>query len=322
MRKILWQNDSLHRPANLNMGRKVTRIEEVLAPEEVLERNEAILEQLADVRDLPTLPAVFMKIMRLMQNPHSSIREISLVVEADQSIAMKILRLINSSFYGLSRSVYSVQQAIVLLGSNTLKNILITASVFQALGKKSGEAGLNREAFWQHAIGCAMIARCLDDKINSGKEEEGFIGGIIHDIGKVVLDQYFHDKLLAILRQVRRQDMSFYQAEMELLGVSHAEIGAKLAEYWYLPANLVEVIAQHHEFQVEGDFARQTALIQISDMLARKYHVGNGGDGLIPDVDPLCWKSLDLDPNQIDAWEQDIRAEIDKGKELLNLMLD
>ena len=281
-----------------------------------------LLTQLADIRDLPTLPAVFMRIMRMMQSKDTSVREISRVVEADQSIAMKILRLINSSFYGLSRSVYSVQQAIVLLGANTLKNILITASVFQALSRKSQKAGLNREAFWQHTMECGMIARCLDDKINCGREEEGFICGIIHDIGKVVLDQYFHDQLLSVLNKTRKEGISFYQAERELLGITHAEIGSRLAELWYLPDNLVEVIAQHHDFRPDGDYARQAALIQISDMLVYHHAAQRGKSSLIPEVDPLCWHTLDLDPRQLEGWNDDIRSEIEKGDELLRLMLE
>ena len=295
-------------------------IENALVCETV--ETDSLLAQLADIRDLPTLPAVFMRIMRMMQAKDTSIREISQVVETDQSIAMKILRLINSSFYGLSRSVYSVQQAIVLLGANTLKNILITASVFQALNRRSQEAGLNREGFWKHTMECGMIARCLDDKINSGREEEGFICGIIHDIGKVVLDQYFHDKLLRVLNKSRKEGILFYQAERELLGVTHAEIGSKLADLWYLPDNLVEVIAQHHEFRTESEYARQTALIQVSDMLAYQYAARTGMNTLIPEVDPLCWHALDLDPRQPEDWSDDIRAEIEKADELLHLMLE
>lgn len=302
------------------MGCEMRDFEEAVYCETVAKEN--LLEQLADIRDLPTLPTVFMRIMRLMQSKETSIREISQVVEMDQSIAMKILRLINSSFYGLSRSVYSVQQAIVLLGANTLKNILITASVFQALSRRSREAGLNREAFWKHAMDCGMIARYLDDKINSGREEEGFICGIIHDIGKVVLDQYFHDKLLAVLSEARKEGISFYQAERELLGVSHAEIGSKLADLWYLPDNLVEVIAQHHELRPDGEYARQAALIQISDMLAHRFQERKGRADPIPEMDPLCWHLLDLDPGQLDAWNDDLKAELEKADELLLLMLE
>lgn len=280
-----------------------------------------ILQQLTDIQDLPTLPAVFMHITQLMRDSQASIKEISCVVEADQSIAMKILRLINSSFYGLSRSVHSVQQAIVLLGSNTLKNIIITASVFEALGMKGKEAGLNREAFWQHSMGCGMIARCLDGKVNGGHEEEGFISGIIHDIGKVVLDQYFHEKLMAVVRKVQKEPLTFYQAEKDLLGITHAEIGARLAEIWCLPPNLVDVIAHHHAANFDGPHARLAALIQVSDMLVRKHNVGCGGDDLVPEADPRVWPVLDLDPIKLQEWDGDIQGEIVKGKELLNLML-
>jgi len=280
-----------------------------------------ILQQLKQIRDLPTLPAVFVRIMQALRNPHASVKGIAHVVEADQAITMQILRLINSSFYGLSRRVDSVQQAIVLLGANTLKNVVISASVFKALGGSSRDDAFKREAFWQHSIGCGMIARFLGKKVGCGREEEGFISGIIHDIGKVVLDQYFHTYLIEVLGKVRSANLSFYQAETEILGTTHAEIGSALAEIWSLPVNLVEVIAFHHDFRSDAQNSRLVALVQISDMLVRKNGVGSGGDDLIPEVDPLAWQVLNLDMRRLEQWDNELQTEIGKGQELLDLML-
>jgi putative nucleotidyltransferase with HDIG domain len=282
--------------------------------------HDQIRRELKEIRDLPTLPAVFVRVIKALRNPNTSVKDIAAVVETDQAITMKILRLINSSFYGISRSVDSVHQAIVLLGANTLKNVVISASVFKALGGSGKDRIFNREAFWQHSIGCGMIARYLGNRTGHGREEEGFIAGIIHDIGKVVLDQYFHDKLALVAEQVKTKNISFYQAEREVIGISHAEIGAFLAETWSLPEKLVDVIAHHHHPGTPGQNGALTALVAVSDMLARRYGVGSGGDDLIPQIEAATWTQVGVNPGQIDAWDEGLKAEIEKGKELLEVL--
>ncbi len=297
------------------------RIAELTVDKSVATRDE-ILQELRNIRDLPTLPSVFACIIRALRNPNASVKEIARVVEADQAITMKILRLINSSFYGLSRSVDTVHQAIVLLGSNTLKNVVISASVFKALGGAGADKTFNREAFWQHSIGCGMIARFLGNQVGCGREEEGFIAGIIHDTGKVILDQHFHDKLTVVMQRVRLARVSFYQAESDTLGITHSELGAYLAELWSLPEKLVAVIAQHHRFDPAAQHASLVALVQVSDMLVRKYGVGSGGDDLIPDLDERIWRQIKLSPDKLLEWDADIQSELAKGKELLEMMMN
>jgi HD-like signal output (HDOD) protein len=295
-------------------------IEEATIGSRTAER-EQILQSLKEIRDLPTLPSVFVRIIRVLRNPQASVKEISQVVEADQAITMKILKLINSSFYGLSRGVDSVHQAIVLLGATTLKNVVISASVFKALGGQGQSALFSRESFWQHSIGCGMIARYLGAKAGFARDEEGFIAGIIHDIGKVVLDQYFHDHFISIVKEAKSQGITFRQAELNQLGICHSEIGAFLAETWSLPEKLVEVIAGHHRYRPDVAEAPMVALIQLSDMLARKYKVGSGGDDLVPEVAPEVWQRLNLTEEQLAAWDEEIKAELAKGKEMLDLMM-
>lgn len=281
-------------------------------------KREQIAAQLKGINDLPTLPSVFLNIMRIMRNPKVPIKEVAQVVEADPAISMKILRLINSSFYGLSRKIDSVQQAIVLLGSNTLRNVVISVSIFKALEKDDERCGFNRENFWQHSIGCGVVARFIGKRVGMSGDEEGFIAGVIHDIGKVVLDRYFPNEMIAVLNRVRTDNISFYQAERDLISISHMEIGAFLAESWNLPEKLVCVIAGHHKFNPDCPSANLTALIQVSDMVIRKYKAGSGGDDLVPVIEPAVWENLKLNPDQIIEWDDLLKEEIEKGKDLLN----
>ncbi|MCX6639608.1 MAG: HDOD domain-containing protein [bacterium] len=280
-------------------------------------KRDLIADRLKEIHDLPTLPNVFLNIMRVMRNPKVSIKEIALVVESDPAISMKILRLINSSFYGLSRTIDSVQQAIVLLGSNTLRNVVISVSIFKALDDHGKKAGFNREAFWQHSICCGVVARYIGRQLGNVGDEEGFIAGIIHDIGKVVLDRYFQPEMQAVMTEIRAKNLSFYEAERNAIGISHMEIGAYLAENWNLPEKLVTVIAQHHKIDPESPHAPLTALIQLSDMIVRKYKIGSGGDDLVPNLEPHVFTSLNFGLDRIDSWDEALKEELVKGQELL-----
>lgn len=297
----------------------MSTISEVNSPVQTGKRN-AIFNELQTITDLPTLPTVFLNIMSLMRNPDTPIKEIARVVESDPAITMKILRLINSSFYGLARTVDSVHQAIVLLGANALKNVVITISIFKVLNGKGKDTIFDREAFWLHSIGCGLVARYLGERLRCGYDEEGFIAGVIHDIGKVVLDKYFHDELASVIKQTHQKGITFYQAEREVLGISHTEIGAYLAENWKLPEKLVDVIARHHDFDPDSEHAQLSALIQVSDMVTRKYHIGSGGDDLVPEVDPLVWQHLNLDQDMLEAWDEELQEEIAKSRELRDLV--
>ncbi|MBU0520594.1 HDOD domain-containing protein [bacterium] len=286
-----------------------------------IETRNRILVELQSISDLPTLPSVFLKLMRLMRDPNLQIKDISKVVESDPAISMKVLRLVNSSFYGLSRSIDSVHQAVVLLGSSNLKNIVISISIFKSLSDVDKEGGFDRAAFWLHSIGCGTAARYLEKRLGLGSQEEAFIGGITHDIGKVILDKYFNDEFYAALKFSSENKVSIYRAEMELLGTSHAEVGAHIAGQWQLPQKFVDIIAQHHKFDPESENAKQVALIIISDRLVRKFRIGSGGGNFIPKVAPIVWETLGITEDSLSECEEELKAEVEASKDILGEML-
>ena len=279
-----------------------------------------ILHELENVQELSTLPTSFLHIMRALRDPNATVKKITKVIELDQAITMKILKLINSSFYGLSRTVSSVQQAIVLLGANTLENIVMSVSIFKAMSGMNKNELFDREAFWQHSIGVGVISRFIAAQTRCCSTDDGFVAGIVHDIGKVIIDQYFPDHFKNVVRYVHTHKILFYNAERELLGVDHAEIGAKITDKWRLPPKLVEVIEKHHNFSPEREDAPLIALIQIADMAARKFKIGSGGDNLIPPIYPATWEQLNLDPTSIDDWQEAIHTEVEDAKELLDMI--
>jgi putative nucleotidyltransferase with HDIG domain len=284
-------------------------------------KRQEILDELQNITDLPTLPTVFLKVMSMMRNPNIPMKEIATTLEADPAISVKLLRLINSSFYGLARKVDSVHQAIVLLGANTLKNVVISVSIFKSVGDQNEQTSFDRTAFWKHSIACGMVGRFLEDKLDLGRSEEGFIAGVIHDIGKIVLDRYFHPDLAAVMKAVDAENLTFHSAERKVLGITHTEIGAHLAEKWQLPEHLVAVIAQHHNIDPESEHAKLAAIVHLADITTRKFSFGSGGDDLIPKTDPSVWDVLDITEENLAEWNEDMEAEIDKSKEMLDALI-
>lgn len=284
------------------------------------EKRQQILDELQNITDLPTLPTVFLKVMSMMRNPNIPMKEIATTLEADPAISVKLLRLINSSFYGMARKVDSVHQAIVLLGANTLKNVVISVSIFKSVGDQDEQSSFDRTAFWRHSIACGMVGRFLEDKLGLGRSEEGFIAGVIHDIGKIVLDRYFHSDLDEVMKAIDSESLSFYSAERKVIGITHTEIGAFLAERWQLPEHLVAVIAQHHKIDPESEHAKLAAVIHLADITTRKFSFGSGGDDLIPKTDPSVWDILGISEENLAELNEEMEAEIEKSKEMLDVL--
>ncbi|TKJ41245.1 hypothetical protein CEE37_06150 [candidate division LCP-89 bacterium B3_LCP] len=286
----------------------------------MIEQRSSILEQLDVIDNLPTLPNVFLRIMQLMRDPEVSMKDIAEIIESDPAISMKILKLINSTFYGLSKQVDSIQQSIVLLGSSTIKNVVISISIFKVLNTGKPGTGFNRKAFWQHSIGCGLIARYISNQLGWEKNEDGFIAGVTHDIGKVILDRFFPEQLVSVMEHIKNNGSSFYEAETITLGTSHSEIGSLLAENWKLPEKLVHVIAQHHSLEPESEHAGLIALIQLADMLTYHYKIGSGGAEKNPPIDPNVWSVLSIEPEILQEWDEELKGEIANSQELGTLL--
>ena len=182
--------------------------------------------------DLPTLPQVVTTIMGLLEDPNSSARDINDVMTHDPALVGKILKLVNSSFYGLANKVSSIQQAITILGFNTIKSLAISASVFDLFG--GGWDEFNYEDFWTHSVGCSSIANHLAAGRPDIDTDTAFTVGLLHGLGKVILDQYAPVEFQEILEAAKRDGRSFHEAEATILETSYADLGYWVAQKWDL----------------------------------------------------------------------------------------
>jgi putative nucleotidyltransferase with HDIG domain len=216
-----------------------------LVPEAAMSAEEFI-QRLDAIHELPTLSAVTMKLSQLLLDINTSAQDVAEVIQYDQSIVIKMLKLVNSAFFGFSNKVSSVQHALMLLGFNTVRNAVISIDVINALKIKCKIKGFDVSTFWRHSIGVAVIGRYLDRETGNHHREDVFTAGIIHDIGKVVMAHYFADRFQAVWETMYREQLSFWDAEQRYFPINHADVGAQLAKRWHLPEPMCNVIGRHH----------------------------------------------------------------------------
>jgi putative nucleotidyltransferase with HDIG domain len=237
---------------------------------------------------LPTLPTVVTQLIAVVGDPSSSARQIARLVSTDQALTAKILKVANSSFYGFAREISTVQLAIVVLGIEMVKNIGLSVAVLKRFSEGKEHRLFDRQRFWAHAIGCGVASRMLAIKFKDRRiADEAFVAGVLHDIGKLILIEYFYDEFVEALEKAEAEGLSIVDAEEQVLGVSHADVGAWLAEKWNLPTALVRAIGYHHRpFEPNPDKPEDLVLLtHLGDALIRHLRVGNSGDQQLASLD-------------------------------------
>ncbi len=246
------------------------------------------------VRDLPTLPRTVLRITELINNPATSARDLAGVITDDQVLTVRLLRLVNSSFYGFPQRISTVTGAVVLLGFDAIRHLLLTTSIFELFSAGKTPNRRDQEALWDHSLACAVGAKVIGDRIGYDRIEELFVAGLLHDIGKIVALVYANRWFDRVAARVKEEDCLMVEAEQETTGTTHAEIGSLLARRWNLPSKLVAVIAHHHDPCGAEPFGREAAVVHLADIFARALDYGSGWDRKIPRLDPGGWAVLGL----------------------------
>jgi HD-like signal output (HDOD) protein len=279
---------------------------------------EEILQVLRDIRNLPTLPDVVMEILRLCDDQSATTREISQLIEKDPVLTTKVLKLVNSSYFGLSKEIYSVNQALVLIGYNNLKSLIMSASMLQVFHQDSQVGSFSRKALWKHSIGVGIGARFLAKRFRMGDAEQAFVAGLIHDVGKVIIDWFFHPQFEEIIEKVDRDRCWIRDAERQVMQVTHEEVGSYLASRWNLPDMLKEAIAFHHSPSRSSEHAVTAAQVQLADALIREMGIGYGGDPTIPQVDGDISAILSISESP-DELVEDLKQEVERSEDLFGM---
>lgn len=227
--------------------------------------------EILQVKDLPTLPNVLDKITQLVEDPEASTEAIAKVIATDQVLSAKVLKMVNSPIYGFPGRISSIQHALVLLGFNVVRGIIISTSVFDMMVQAM-------KGLWEHSLGCATACNIIARRAGFEDPEEFAVAGLLHDLGKVVTAVQLPDTHAAILDTVRTKDLTYFQAEKDVLGFGHDRINAWLARHWGLPPNIREAMTRHHAPQLAEFYKPMSCVVHLGDFLVRLLEFGNSGD--------------------------------------------
>ena len=250
------------------------------------EKRREVRKKLRKLEGLPTLPPIIKHLNELIEDESSSINQIAELVEKDQVLTSKVLRIANSAFYGFPKKISTVQNAMMLLGINVLKILIITSSIFEVLHKE--DIGL-----WEHSIGVAACAKIISEKIEYKDPPEIATAGLLHDLGKLI-EKVCFPKEYQIISTLIKKGIEPLKAEKSVLGMDHAEIGAYLMRQWNIPDRLTEAVLSHHNIEKTKKFKKEASVIHLADVLVHARGYGETNTSMVPNLNIKALKLLRL----------------------------
>ncbi len=225
------------------------------------------------IRSLPVLPQVAMRITERMQSPTATVAEISDLIKSDMGLSSRVLRLANSSYYSIPGGVSEVSKALQFLGFTTIAQIVLTSSVVGSF-KNPGTGDFPLAPFWLHSFGTGQLAEITARSLQMGSPADAFVGGLLHDVGKLILLEIAPDQLQKTARLAREKKISFHAAELETGAPSHVMLGAELARHWKLPDSIRALIEHHHS----SSGNREQTLIEWANLQTHVRQIGASGN--------------------------------------------
>jgi HD-like signal output (HDOD) protein len=274
---------------------------------------------------LPTLPTIVSKMIDQVDSPRTSTAALARLIASDQALTAKVLKFANSAYYGFPREISTVNMAIVVLGFNAVKEMGLSLSVFDVFKKTPSNAYFDVTLFWEHSVGCGVAARMLARTYKPALAGEAFVAGLLHDVGKVILKQYFDTEFAEIIKAQQERNVTLEEAELATIETTHTQIGNWLAEKWNLPELICETIRCHHTPWETDKEPLFLACVTIADYLCHISKTGQSGRFVPPVLDPRIWAlftqaGFQLDDSGIPALLSEFLLEFDKSDNYMAMM--
>ena len=284
-----------------------------------------ILSRLESIDDLPSLPIVIIRLTDAIQDSDSSAGDVARIMEDDPAIMARVLKIVNSSFYSRtanSEPISSVQHAIVRLGYDTVRNVALTSSVFSIFSEEHSTA-FNRIEFWRHCISVGIVANVIYDfstiQDNIPRDSVA-LGGLLHDMGKIVQEQYFYSLFTQVLAFADKNEKPLHEVEESVFKITHSEIGAWLGKTWRLNPDILACIEHHHHPEnAPEEFRGMVSLVHVADYICNLKKIGQSGNPKPPSFREEIWSSIGLDVEKIPEILAVAEKESEKSEILLSL---
>jgi len=256
------------------------------------ERHAILEEYLNQVEDIPTLPHIVIKLFNKIHEPEPNTEELADLIMTDQVLTTRMIRMVNSAFWGLNREVTSVKEAIIFLGLREITNLIYSVSLANTF--EHDTPLLKRVRFWEHSFGCALISREIAILAEFQDKELAYLAGLIHDIGEAIIAMQFSAEFEKVVELVLDTHTTFYKAEDMVMHINHTDFGAWLIDKWKLPSILSQVVSYHHRPMDVQDHQMLVSMVRLADLVCLYYQLDFGyseGEDIMPEIVAL-WHYL------------------------------
>ncbi|WP_028973483.1 HDOD domain-containing protein [Spirochaeta cellobiosiphila] len=275
------------------------------------------------ITQMPALPTSVSKILEICNNPETSPSDLNKVISLDPVLMGRVLKLINSAYYGLNQEITSLVRAIIMLGINTVKNLALSTAILGTISGRNSNQAINMEGFWRHSLTVGVTAKLIAKKrgIDKKKLEEYFISGLLHDIGKIPLNNKAATEYIMTLSYSDRNNVSLHDAEEEVLNLNHQTIGVMVAQNWRLSDAIVDVIKNHHSYSnYSGNNKDILYTVVLSNYFANIMEIGFSGNRYPEKPSDVIYTHLGLTWNHLEDMDDIVEQEIEKAQIFLKLI--
>ncbi len=277
---------------------------------------EQVIKKVKDsIEKMPTLSTLTHKIIQVANDRKSSAQDLTDVIQLDPVLTAKVIKMVNSAYFGLPQKVKSLKQTIVMLGINTVKNVALSSS-FAGNVRIKEKTNLKGDDFWQHSLGAAVASKLIAKELGIDAKflEEYFIAGLIHDIGKVLINNFFSDEMNQIIELSSQKKSSIIDVEKQVLKLTHEEIGIAIGKKWNFESALLFAVGRHHNPAVTGSSAIFSMIVSLADTFVKILNIGFSGNYKIDPVPEEVWNALQLNEEKVFTALMPINEEIEKAK--------
>jgi len=271
------------------------------------------------VSDLVSLPEVAIRITEMVDDPDSSAEDMGKVIAQDPGLAARLLRIANSPLYGLSAEVSTISRAVTILGTRQLRDLVISTTASHAFDGIPNEL-ISLQNFWRHSLYCGLLAQKLARMSKMTKVESMFIAGLLHDVGQLVMFNRMPEKskeaLLLVLEGT--EELEMHEAEQQIFGFDHTEVGGELVKNWHLPTVLQECVEFHHDPGRAKEHPAEVAIVHIANSAAVMAELhATSEEGEVPQIDPAAWDACGLSESILEELIADTQDEISEIERVL-----
>lgn len=273
------------------------------------------------IADMPSLPTSVAKVLEICNDPRISPADLNHVISLDPVLVGRVLKLINSAYYGPGQQVTNMVKAIIMLGINTVKNLALSTAILRNLAVNRDIQGLNMEGFWRHSLCVGVAAKLIARRrgVDPKQLEEYFTAGLLHDIGKIPINAVLSRDYMSIISAADNERVSMFRVEDEKLGMNHCTAGAAIVRAWKLSGPVGAAIVNHHSYnEYSGSYQDILYSVAAANRFAVTMEIGFAGDRY-PETDNQVWDSLGINEGMLNGIEKNVNEEIEKAKVFLRL---